>query len=146
MKFIRLIVIFLLVICNFLFVNQSVSATELVLVANKSLAEIKTIYYYDVRNIFLGRKTSISGHKLRPVVFSKGKFKNEFNSDILEMTDIKLMSYWIKETLSGGSSAPKSLRSVKSIIHYLKKTKGAISYLNSDDAQNSGLVIISIKR
>ncbi len=127
-----------------LLISPMAFALDIVLVANKSHASLYTISIIDTKNIFLGKKSRLMGELVKPVVLSTGKAKKYFNEVVLNMSSTELINYWIKENLAGGAAAPKSLRSVKSIIRYVKKKKGAIAYLNSSDAMDSGLVIIKI--
>ncbi len=119
-------------------------ALDVVLVANKTHASLFTISLIDAKNIFLGKKSRLMGEIVKPVVLSTGDVKDYFNDAVLNMSNTELINYWIKENLAGGATAPKSMRSVKSIIRYVKKKKGAIAYLSENDALNSGLVLIKI--
>jgi len=117
----------------------------MVLVSNEKIVA-KEISKKDAKALFLGKKKQLEGVKVKVVGLAEGNpDRDAFLNEIIGMSSDKLSTHWIDEGLKGGAKPPKSLKTVDSLIAYVKRKKNAIGYLNEKAAATSGLNVIAIK-
>jgi len=119
------------------------ATAEFVVISNQSLAETE-IQAGDLKQIFLGAKTSIHGRRVEPVVAQSGAAHEKFVSVCLGKTEAGLRNYFRNLVFSGKGSMPRSFSSAAEMVNYVAKTNGAIGYVGAD-MKVSGVTILTVK-
>ena len=136
-----------MLMAGFLFVSGVSQAAELVMIANPSVG-LSSISAKDAKKLFLGKAKTVNGEKLKAIGLAEGQpARDLFFSNILKMNATEVKNHWVTESLKGGAKPPKSMKTVKSLIKYVGKKKGAIGYITSDksgDATAAGLKTLAI--
>lgn len=119
------------------------NASDYVVIANASMGG-RTVTESDLRQIFLGVKTSLDGKRVEPVVAESGAAHAEFASGLLGKTTQGLKNYYRMLVFSGKGSIPKSLSSDAAIVAFVAQNRGAIGYVHKS-AVLRGVVRVEIK-
>lgn len=135
--------------------SQLLVATLLsTLLANKCLADVSIIVHpsdsstaseRDIRQVFLGRSTSLpGGQKVSPVNLPEGHpAREEFNEKVLKKSDGQLKAYWSGRIFTGKGLPPKELASDENIIHVVSSFPGCIGYISTESVTDAVKVLIS---
>lgn len=123
-----------------LFLALKTQAADYVIIANASLSDVQ-ITVYDLRQIFLGVKTTVAGQHVEPVVAQTGLAHRQFALDCLGKSETGLKHYYRMAVFSGRSSMPRAFATEDEMIAFVARTKGAIGYV-SDSANLVGVVRI----
>ncbi|MBF0451090.1 MAG: substrate-binding domain-containing protein [Candidatus Magnetomorum sp.] len=84
----------------------------------------------DIRNIFLGKKTQWNDHqRIRFVLFTEQQTYRSFLSKYIGKTLYQYRNYWRKKVFTGTGMMPVMFKNCKQSIDYVKRTKGAISFI-----------------
>ena len=102
-----------------------------VVIANPSLAKV-VISTNDVKQIFLGAKTSIGGKRVQFVVAQSGSAHRQFTAVCLGKTEAGLQNYFRMLLFSGKGSMPRTFATAAEILEYVANTEGAIGYVGRD--------------
>ncbi|MFQ5645789.1 MAG: hypothetical protein ACE5GM_02575 [bacterium] len=134
-----LLVVLLVGVDFFLAAGQAALAKQrLVIVANNKFP-LDSIESTSLRRIFLKKLGRISGVALHPCNLKrKTDARSLFENNVLRMSPTRLKRLWLKNRLAGLAKPPVTARNVKSLISYLSKNKGAISYLLLRDWEKVG--------
>jgi ABC-type phosphate transport system substrate-binding protein len=106
-----------------------VAAADVQIIANASVATT-VLSAEDVKEIFLGTKTSVAGSDVAPVLASAGAAHEAFLSTYVGKSDQGLRNHFKTLVFTGKGSMPKSLTSDADIVKYVAGTKGAIGYIS----------------
>ena len=83
----------------------------------------------DIHKIYLKKRRFWKETKLNPLNLPpNNQYRQSFEKDILDMSAEKLDTYWMKQHYQG-HRPPYRVESVKSMILFVKKVKGAIGYI-----------------
>ena len=83
----------------------------------------------ELRKIYLKKRRFWKETRLNPLNLpSNNQYRQRFEKDILKMSAEKLDTYWMKQHYQG-HRPPYRVESVKSMILFVKKVKGAIGYI-----------------
>lgn len=118
-------------------------AADVQLVANPSVSASE-LSADDVKDIFLGGKTSVSGTSVEPVLAQSGTAHEVFLKAYIGKSDQALRSYFKSLVFTGKGSMPKSFGSDAEILKYVASKKGAIGYVSAS-ADTAGVKKIAIK-
>jgi len=116
-----------------LFVPNLLIAGDIVIVGNKSVAESK-LNKQDLKNIFLGKKTTWSDNK--KIVFvtqDNSSASDQFLTEYVNKSTSQFSSYWKEKVFTGQGTPPKSFASDKELIQFITQTEGAIGFVSSGD-------------
>ena len=102
---------------------------DFVVIANASLGEA-SISTSDLKQIYLGTKTSLDGQRVEPVIAQSGPFHEQFVSACLGKTEAGLRNYFRNLVFSGKGSMPRSFATSAEVVSYVSKTPGAIGYVD----------------
>jgi ABC-type phosphate transport system substrate-binding protein len=92
----------------------------------------------DVRNIFLGKKTTWSGGKTISFVVQEGTAAHrDFATVVMDKTVQQYDLYWKKAMFTGTGSAPKSFRSDDEVKAYVASRVNAIGYVDDGAVDHS---------
>jgi ABC-type phosphate transport system substrate-binding protein len=106
----------------------AVRAADFVVVTNPSISAAE-ISGEDLKQVFLGSKTSLGGVAVEPVLATGGAAHEAFLRECVAKSDAALRSYFKSLVFTGKGSMPKSLPNDAAIVQYVAKTKGAIAYV-----------------
>ena len=95
----------------------------------------------ELRKIYLKKRRFWKETKLNPLNFPpNNQHRQHFEKDILNMSAEKLDTYWMKQHYQG-HRPPYRVESVKSMILFVKKVKGAIGYIPENQLEKGVKII-----
>ena len=103
---------------------------DLILIANPNLARAE-ISASDLRQIYLGTKTTVLGRDVEPVVAASGRVHEQFVSACLGKTSAGLRNYFRNLVFTGKGSMPRSFGSSAEMVLYVARTPGAVGYVEA---------------
>ena len=104
--------------------------SDFVLISNASLGDAN-ISRAELKQIYLGTKTSLDGQPVEPVIAQSGTFHEQFISACLGKTETGLRNYFRNLVFSGKGNMPRSFATSAEVVRYVSKTPGAIGYVDS---------------
>lgn len=108
--------------------STPVIAADVQVIANPGVTADLTAA--DVKDIFLGAKTSVGGAAVEPVLSSAAAHE-PFLKAFVGKTDQGLRNHLKSLVFTGKGSMPKSFASDAEVIKYVAATKGAIGYVTA---------------
>jgi ABC-type phosphate transport system substrate-binding protein len=125
------------------FVIQAASALAgVVLVANSAVQE-SSLSQKEVQQIFLGKKKSLAGGKVKIAVQKDNAAHAEFLKQYVKKTPSQFRIYYKKLVFTGKGKPPKTVADDAAMLGYVAKTSGALGYV-SDGAVNDKVKVITI--
>jgi ABC-type phosphate transport system substrate-binding protein len=118
-------------------------AAEVQVIANPAIA-VAEITSDEVKQIFLGDKTTIGGAAVEPVLAQSGAAHELFLKTFVGKSDQALRTHFKSLVFTGKGSMPRAFASDAEIVKYVSATKGAIGYVSAG-AEMSGVKRIAIK-
>jgi len=118
-------------------------AGEVAVIANAS-ASFSEVSASDLKQIFLGAKSSLGGATVEPVLADEGASHEEFLTTYVGKSNSALRNTFKSLAFTGKASMPKSFKSDAAIVQYVAKTKGAIAYV-SPAAVGPGVKKLAVK-
>lgn len=107
-------------------------AGDVVFIGNPSVPTT-VLNKYDVKNIFLGAKTTWDdGSEIIFVVQKDSDCHTLFLKKYIRKTTAQFSEYWKKRIFTGKGLAPQSKANDEDIIKFVRETNGAIGYVSSD--------------
>jgi hypothetical protein len=97
----------------------------------------------DVKEIFLGNKSSVAGTAVEPVL-GGGAAHDAFLKAFVGKSDQALRNHFKSLVFTGKGSMPKSFASDAEVVKYVASTKGAIGYV-SGGADAAGVKKVTVK-
>ena len=116
-----------------LLIPGMVLAGDMVIIGNKSVTE-STLSKQDLKNIYLGKKTTWSDNK--KIVFvtqDSSDVSDQFLTAYVNKSAAQFSSYWKEKVFTGEGTPPKSFASDKELIQFVAQTVGAIGYVSSGE-------------
>lgn len=99
----------------------------------------------DLKDIFLGGKTSLAGgNHVEPVLLRSGATHQLFVEQHIGKTVITLANYYRSLVFAGKGTMPPMLGSDAEVVEYVAKTKGAIGYV-SEGANTGDVKVLEVK-
>jgi ABC-type phosphate transport system substrate-binding protein len=93
-----------------------------------------------LQKIYLGRVVEVGGRPVVPVNLSKGSaVRRAFMEQVMEQDDEKFVAYWTVRRYIGKGSPPREFASVEEQLDFLKKTPGAVGYIDRTVDPKQGL-------
>ena len=120
-------------LCLLILLAMSMAARgeDFVVIANASLTD-RTISASDLKQIYLGTKTSLDGRHVEPVIAQSGPFHEQFVSVCLGKTEAGLRNYFRNLVFSGKGNMPRSFATSAEVVSFVSRTPGAIGYVDSE--------------
>jgi len=116
-----------------LLIPDIVLAGDIVVICNKSVAE-STVGKQDLKNIYMGKKTSWNDNKkIVFVVQDNSGVNDQFLSTYINKSSAQYSSYWKEKVFTGQGTPPKSFATDKEMIQFVTQTDGAIGYVSSGE-------------
>ncbi len=116
-----------------LILNTTIFGIEYAVISNKNM---KKLSKSQIKAIFLKKISIIDDIKVLPINLStREELRRAFESHILNMSFMRLSSYWAKQHYLG-QRPPLSIQSQQSVKAFVKKVDGAIGYINANEIDN----------
>ena len=122
---------------------MSANGGDFVLIAHPSVSD-DGISLGDLKQIYLGTKTSLNGRHVEPVIAQVGPFHVQFVSGCLGKTESGLRVYFRNLVFSGKGSMPRSFATSAEVVRYVAKTAGAIGYVDPG-ADLAGVAVLTLR-
>jgi len=124
---------FLLICFCFQFFSISIADSEgFKIIVHPDINESVTAN--DIRNIFLGKKTQWDDHqRIRFVLLTQKKIYQQFLAKYVGKTLYQYRNYWRKKVFTGTGMMPIMFKDCKQTIDYIKRTKGAITFIPTSE-------------
>ncbi|HNV70546.1 MAG TPA: hypothetical protein PKO06_12670 [Candidatus Ozemobacteraceae bacterium] len=107
---------------------------RIVIITSPETTAIDCVSLDELKSIFAKRLFRVKGSEVIPVQRKPAsELRKAFNRLVLKADEDQLKTYWIEEKLAGRESPPKTFDSINSVVAFLKKKPGAISYVCLDD-------------
>ena len=138
----NIICIFVAVVGMALTFPCSASTEEaVVIIANKNVPA-SSLSIYEIRNIFLSKKTRwLDGSKINFVVLNGGDVKDDFLKSYLEKTLSQYEKYFKNLVFEGKGRVLRTFSTEAELVRYVSSTEGAIGYVSSGTDTLSAKVI-----
>jgi hypothetical protein len=116
-------------------------AADFKVIANPSVA-VTSVTVDELRSLFLQTSTSLKkcGH-VEPIRQKGGAIHETFSLRILGMSPSALLAYYRQQVLTGTGGMPRLVDGDDGVATYVKNTKGAIGYVNSNADVHDVVVI-----
>lgn len=89
-----------------------------------------------LRRIYLGQRTRIRGHLVRPFHLPLGSREREiFARRVLEKSSDALEHYWIRQALEGGPLPPREVSDAEAMIHAVRSSPTTLGYVALSDLE-----------
>ena len=100
-----------------------------------------------LQKIYLGKVVEVNGRPITPVNLAKGNvLRSAFMEQVLEQNDEKFIAYWTVRRYIGKGSPPREFATTEDLLAFLRKTPGAVGYLNENVQAEQGLKTLLQKR
>lgn len=107
-------------------------AGDIVVICNPSVTK-SVLSKQDVKNIFLGKKTTWSDdNKIHFVTQKDSAIHGIFLKKYVGKSASQFSNYWKKQVFTGKGSTPQSYTSDQEVIKFVSETSGAVGYISSD--------------
>jgi ABC-type phosphate transport system substrate-binding protein len=120
-----------------------VAAADVQVIANPGVT-VAGLTADELKDIFLGSKTTVGGSAVEPVFREAGAPHEAFLKAYVGKSDVALRNYFKTLVFTGKGSRPKAFASDAEVLKYVASTKGAIGYV-SGSADTAGAKKILVK-
>lgn len=87
-----------------------------------------------LKRIYTGRTIELDGQTLRPVNLEPGHaLRRRFLGAVLQQTEDDYVAYWTVRRYIGKGVPPRELSSAAEVVDYVRRTPGAIGYVDASD-------------
>lgn len=128
-----------------MFMSTSANA-DLSLIGNIE-SDVGSLDVQSVKRIFLGERQAFpNGLKAIPLHHSAGSpDRNEFFDAVLNMSESSHKRHWSRMRSTGRGNSPAELSSYDELLNQVKNNPGSITYINSDQVNDSVKVLLTVK-
>lgn len=119
---------------------------DIIIIANKQ-AEVRQIDRAEARSIFsLSRKYWPNGVRVQVFILSSDASVThvKFCQQVLNVYPYILERAWLRKVSSGDASKGNTVATEKELIEYVRKTPGAIGYVNATEPLPADVVVVEI--
>lgn len=110
-----------------------VSAGDVVVIANERFPRDAVSSGY-LKKVYLGEKVDEGRLKIVPLDYQDNTpLKRIFIGKVLSSTVGRYNAYWIKQVFREGKTPPHGVQDAQAMIKAVRRTKGAIGYVDSED-------------
>ena len=93
-----------------------------------------------LQKIYLGKVVEVNGHPIVPVNLKKGNvLRIAFMQQVLAQDDDKFIAYWTVRRYIGKGCPPREFATIEEQLEFLRKTPGAVGYLEESAETKQGL-------
>jgi len=122
---------------------------ELAVVAHAEWQDLKAISLPVLRQLYLGRRTRISGRRTLCLDLPSGsRPRGGFARAVLGLTPRALDRYWLRQALSGGPPPPRELGTSAELLTRVARSPGTLGYVPWEDVSAGappGVRIVAIE-
>lgn len=105
-------------------------ASEILIITNENVP-ISTLAKDDIKQIFLGKKTTWdNGEKIVFVVQDRTDTSDSFLKTYIRKSAYQYDIFWKKQVFTGKGKAPRSFSSDHELVQFVSQTPGAIGYVS----------------
>jgi ABC-type phosphate transport system substrate-binding protein len=116
-------------------------AQDYQIVVNQSNSA-STISKMDIKNIFLGKKTTWdNGEKIIPVMLASGNSRKMFLKTAVKKSNTQFVTFWKKAVFTGTGVPPKEFNTEAEMLDFIAKNPNAIGFTSSGQSKASVKVI-----
>jgi hypothetical protein len=109
------------------------AADAIVVIANAELAGLDEATLPLLRQLFLGRRTSVAGSRIHCFEPAPGTvLRRAFGRLVLERSERELERYWLEQALAGGPPPPREIANEAELVRHVALRRGALAYLAWD--------------
>jgi hypothetical protein len=109
------------------------ASDAIVVIANEELPALDEATLPLLRQLFLGRRTSVAGSRVHCFEPAPGTpLRRAFARLVLERSERELERYWLEQALSGGPPPPREIASEAALVRRVALRRGALAYLAWD--------------
>ncbi|MFZ5568838.1 MAG: substrate-binding domain-containing protein [Thermodesulfobacteriota bacterium] len=127
------------VIIGIYFTYPSASVGEVLIIANSNLPG-DSISREDIKDIFIGNKTTWQNEQITFVIQDEGETHKEFLQNYVKRTPAQYSRFWKKQIFTGKGRKPRTFKNEEGLIEYVAGTDGAIGYISTDSVGKTGNV------
>jgi hypothetical protein len=118
------------VLCVALRPDLARAADAIVVIANAELAELDEASLPLLRQLFLGRRTSVAGSRIHCFEPAPGTtLRRAFARLVLARSEREVERYWLEQALAGGPPPPREIASDAELVRRVALRRGAVGYL-----------------
>ncbi len=118
---------------------------NIVIIGHKTVAGF--LKKEDIKKIFLGEKTVWDNNeKIEFVVLKEKNIYKKFLKQYIGKTLAQYRNFWKIKVFSGIDRMPKSFKNKTDVIDYISGTEGSISFISSEEADETKVKIISVEQ
>jgi hypothetical protein len=105
-------------------------AEPLVIIVSAAWEDMRAIELSDLRAVYLGRRSSLSGLRVRRIDLPPGSAARAgFCESVLGREEAELERYWIEQALSGGALPPRQVLGASDVVSAVRGRPGTIGYV-----------------
>jgi ABC-type phosphate transport system substrate-binding protein len=106
------------------------AADAIVVIANADFAELDEATVPMLRQLFLGRRSRVSGSRVHCFEPAPGTpLRRAFARIVLAQSERDVERYWLEQALSGGPPPPREVGSDAELVQRVAQRRGALGYL-----------------
>lgn len=110
--------------------DPALAAEPIVVIANAELDGLDEATVPMLRQLFLGRRSSVAGRHVHCFEPAPGTpLRRAFARLVLERSERELERYWLEQALSGGPPPPREIASEAELVQKVAGRRGALAYL-----------------
>jgi len=141
-KIITSIIVAIAVVAVFTAANAAFA--KIIVIANEDVS-VSYLSASELKNVYLGKKSFWdSDVKIVLAVLVNGSIHQSFLKENVGKTPEQFKNYWNKILYTGAGIPPTPLKTEAEMIEYIKKTRGAIGYVDSA-TPHEGVKVIEIR-
>lgn len=107
-----------------------VAAADVQVIANPAVG-VTEIAADDLKDIFLGAKTTLDGSPVQPVFEQSGATHDTFLKAFVGKSDAALRNHFKTLVFTGKGTQPKAFATDAEVVKYVAATRGAIGYVSA---------------
>jgi hypothetical protein len=137
----KLLYAFLLVTSASIFIVQA--KAQVIVIANPSV-KASEVSKNDLKDVFTGASTSLSGGSVVPILLKAGTAHEEFLQAYIGKNDTAYRAGWRSLVFSGQATMPKSLDGDPAVVEFVAHNAGAIGYIGKA-TPHDGVKVLAVK-
>lgn len=132
---------FLILVFSHIFILSSVATCDIVIIANKNVAE-DSLSIEDIKRIFLGKKKKWKDNSPVTIAFNKTpSIHNDLLKKYVMRTPSQFKNTWRRLVFTGEGKYPLSFSSDMKMINFIGSKEGAIGYIDADQVNDKVKII-----
>lgn len=114
-------------------------AEPLAIIVSSAWEGADVIELRDLRALYLGRRSSLFGERVRRIDLPPGSAARAgFSETVLGRPEAELERYWIEQALSGGALPPRQVLGAQEMVAAVRARPGTIGYVPARELAYAG--------